>query len=90
MFDAPVLDFDLVSAYATVLSNLPEWDFDLPKKFRRVAKLYEHLLENPFATGWVDIWFRFRPGTRYPSLPDRHDDALVFPMSGAIRATLQE
>ena len=69
-------DYDLSSAYPTAMAliGLPDW-----KNIRLTTDLEEFL---PKTLGYACVDFKFPEGTRYPTLPVRTDNGLVFPLEG--------
>lgn len=75
-FDDTWSDYDLKSAYATAMGTIgrPNW-----KKAYFSKDLSEYSLET---FGFACVDFSFPKGTRYPTLPVRSDNGLIFPLSG--------
>ncbi len=69
-------DFDLSSAYPTAMSliGLPDW-FNIHD-----SKTLDDY--GPETLGFVEVEFEFPPDTRYPTLPVRTDNGLIFPLKG--------
>jgi DNA polymerase type B, organellar and viral len=69
-------DFDLSSAYPTAMSliGLPDW-YGLHDS----KNLDDY---GPETLGFVQVEFEFPVGTRYPTLPVRTDNGLIFPLKG--------
>ncbi len=77
-------DWDLVGAYVTALSTLgvPDWE-----NIRKPRSLYE------FGSGTYGaalVRFSFPPDTRFPCLPCRAENSLIFPLQGESFATAPE
>ncbi len=89
-FEKEVYDYDLRSAYATFLSLIPEWDLSKSLRFKSAKGLYEYIKTNPLAVGYVDLDFQFRNDVRYPSIPIKTPNGLVFLRSGTSCISLQE
>jgi len=70
------IDIDLASAYPTAMSliGLPDW-----KNIHESKKLDDY---TPTTLGYAWIDFKFPSSTRYPVLPVRTDNGLVFPLEG--------
>jgi hypothetical protein len=69
-------DFDLSSAYPTAMSliGMPDWE-----AMRATSRLEDF---TPTALGYAVIEFEFPQGTRFPTLPVRTGNGLVFPLRG--------
>jgi hypothetical protein len=69
-------DYDLKSAYPTGMATIgrPDW-----KNIYYTDDASEFTLET---FGFACVDFRFPDGTRYPTLPVRSDNGLIFPLSG--------
>jgi hypothetical protein len=69
-------DFDLSSAYPTAMSliGLPDW-FNIHDS----KNLDDY---GPETLGFVEVEFEFPADTRYPTLPVRTDNGLIFPLKG--------
>lgn len=69
-------DFDLSSAYPTAMSliGIPDWN-DI-----RVSTEVDDY--GPTVLGYAVIEFEFSKGTRYPTLPVRTGNGLIFPLKG--------
>jgi hypothetical protein len=69
-------DFDLSSAYPTAMSliGLPDW-FNIHDS----KNLDDY---GPETLGFVEVEFEFPGDTRYPTLPVRTDNGLIFPLKG--------
>jgi hypothetical protein len=70
------LDVDLASAYPTAMSmiGLPSW-----RQIRDVKNLKDF---TPTTLGFAWVDFKFPANTRFPTLPVRTDNGLVFPLEG--------
>jgi hypothetical protein len=69
-------DYDLAGAYTTAMAGIKVPDY---------ARLYETKDAHEFTTdvlGLARIHFQFPESTRFPSLPVRYTDGLIFPLSG--------
>jgi len=77
-------DIDLVGAYSTAMATLGmiKWD-----TIRFTKELKNFTLSR---VGIARVKFRFPPDTRFPGLPVRVDDNLIFPMSGETVVTAAE
>ena len=75
-FEDNWIDIDLASAYPTAMSliGLPNW------KAIRESKKLDDFTPTTLGFAWVD--FKFPEGTRYPTLPVRTDNGLIFPLEG--------
>lgn len=75
-FDDRWSDFDLSSAYPTAMSliGFPDWN-DI-----RVSTVVDDY--GPTVLGYAVIDFEFPEGTRYPTIPVRTGNGLVFPLKG--------
>jgi hypothetical protein len=89
-FPGEVYDYDLVSAYGSVMENLPHWDFNAAQSVWDPQKLYSYLTENPTALGQFRITFKFRDSIEYPTLPVPINGNLIFPLQGDTVCTAQE
>ena len=89
-FPGEVYDYDLVSAYGSVMENLPHWDFHTIHAAWDPQKLYNYLTENPTALGQFRIAFKFRDSVEYPTLPVPIEGNLIFPLQGETVCTAQE
>ena len=69
-------DYDLTGAYPTAMATIgkPDW-----KKVRPTQDLNELKAET---FGFTCVDFEFPIGTRYPTLPVRTENGIVFPLSG--------
>ncbi len=69
-------DFDLSSAYPTAMSliGLPDW-----LSIHDSKNLDDY---GPETLGFVEVEFEFPAETRYPTLPVRTDNGLIFPLKG--------
>ena len=69
-------DYDLCGAYTTAMSliGMPHWD-----QIRPTKDLNEF---QPHVLGYAWVKFRFPPKTRFPCLPVRTANGLVFPLEG--------
>ena len=69
-------DYDLSSAYPTAMAliGLPDW-----KNIILTTDVESFL---PTTLGYACVDFKFPKGTRYPTLPVRTDNGLVFPLEG--------
>lgn len=70
------IDIDLASAYPTAMSLIgkPDW-----QSIRDSTRLDDY---TPTTLGFAWVDFKFPATTRYPSLPVRTDNGLVFPLEG--------
>jgi hypothetical protein len=75
-YEADWNDYDLASAYPTAMSliGLPDWDN--PKVSVDLADY------TPTTLGYVHADFRFPEDVRYPTIPVRTNNGLIFPLSG--------
>lgn len=75
-FEDDWIDLDLASAYPTAMSmiGLPDW-----RKIRQTSKLTDF---TPTTLGFACVDFEFPEGTRYPTLPVRTENGLIFPLTG--------
>ena len=69
-------DFDLAGAYTTAMAGIRMPDYEGLYETRDPSKF------NADDLGLARIQFRFPDGTRFPCLPVRYSDGLIFPMSG--------
>lgn len=69
-------DWDLSGAYTTAMCGIgmPDW-----KAIRQTRDLDEF---QPTVMGYARVRFRFPANTRFPSLPVRTDNGLIFPLVG--------
>ena len=77
-------DFDLSSAYATTMSLIgrPNW-----KKFKFSKRLKDY---SPQTLGFACVTFKFPKTVRYPTMPVRTVNGLVFPMEGTTNCSAPE
>ncbi|MCW1913073.1 hypothetical protein OJ996_05790 [Luteolibacter sp. GHJ8] len=77
-------DWDLVGAYVTALSTLgiPDWE-----RIRKPRSLHEF---GPDTYGAASVKFSFPADTRFPCLPVRGENSLIFPLQGVSMATAPE
>lgn len=70
------IDLDLASAYPTAMSmiGMPDWH-----KLRQTNKLSDF---TPTTLGFACVEFEFPKETRYPTLPVRTENGLIFPLTG--------
>jgi hypothetical protein len=74
-----VNDYDLVSAYVSIQAVMPTWDTSDPQEFNNPDECFEYLKKNPFAYGYIKASFiSHKEGIKYPALPVKNDNALVF------------
>lgn len=82
--DWVVYDYDLKSAYGTVQTTLPKFNFEKAKRFTDPKECYEYLLEHQFCFGICSFdEVSHRDGIRYPVLiqRDTEEDVTVFTLS---------
>src|SRR5664280_1218619 len=77
-------DYDLSSAYATAMSLIGRANW---KKFRFSRKVEDY---GPQTLGFACVTFKFPKSIRYPSMPVRTVNGLVFPMEGTTNCTAPE
>lgn len=77
-------DFDLPSAYTTAMLNIYPVDFERCRSSLNVADFTCDVL------GLARVQFEFPEGTRYPSLPVKTDNGLIFPLTGESYCTSPE
>lgn len=75
-FEDNWIDIDLASAYPTAMSliGLPKWHEI------KESKRLKDFTPTTLGFAWVD--FKFDPSVRYPTMPVRSDNGLVFPLEG--------
>jgi hypothetical protein len=75
-YEADWNDYDLASAYPTAMSliGLPDWD---NPQVSRDLEAY-----TPTTLGYVHADFKFPEDVRYPTIPVRTENGLIFPLSG--------
>jgi hypothetical protein len=75
-FEDQWTDYDLSSAYPTAMSMIgkPKW-----KEIRETRNLDDFTHDN---LGLALVEFEFPEDTRYPTMPVRTDNGLIFPLSG--------
>lgn len=75
-FEDHWFDYDLSSAYPTAMSliGMPQWN-----KIRSTKNVKDF---KPETLGFAMVDFEFPEGTRYPTIPVRTPNGLVFPLSG--------
>lgn len=82
--DWVVYDYDLKSAYGTVQTTLPMFNFDKPKRFTDPKECYEYLLDHQFCFGICSFdEVSHRDGIKYPALiqRDTEENVTVFTLS---------
>ena len=89
-FPGGVFDYDLTSAYGSVMEHLPHWDFDTVHTVWDPHKLYTYLSENPTALGLFRISFKFKNWVYFPTLLVPFEGNLIFPLQGETVCTAQE
>ena len=77
-------DYDLTSAYPTAMATIGRVDW---RKIRPVGSLDEIIAED-FAFVCVD--FKFPDNTRYPTLPVRSQNGIIFPLAGRSYCAMPE
>lgn len=77
-------DFDLPSAYTTAMLNIYPVDFERCRCSQNVADFKCDVL------GLARVTFAFPEGTRYPSLPVKTHNGLIFPLTGESYCTSPE
>jgi hypothetical protein len=75
-FEDDWIDIDLASAYPTAMSliGLPDWD-----QLHTSNNIEDY---QPTTLGFAKIEFEFPEHTRYPTMPVRTNNGLVFPLKG--------
>ena len=75
-YEANWTDYDLASAYPTAMSlmGMPQWE-----KFRFSKNLKDYTATT---LGYACVDFKFPDNVRYPTLPVRTQNGLVFPLEG--------
>ncbi|MGV0960259.1 MAG: DNA polymerase [Limnohabitans sp.] len=70
------IDIDLASAYPTAMSliGMPDW------RAITESKRVDDFTPTTLGFAWVD--FKFPTSTRYPTMPVRSDNGLIFPLEG--------
>lgn len=83
-FEDAWTDFDLSGAYPTAMATIgnPKWD-EL-----RVVRSLEEISSDEL--GLVCVDFKFPDATRYPSLPVRSQNGIIFPLSGRTCCAMPE
>ena len=76
-FEDNWIDLDLASAYPTAMSliGMPNW-----KDIKETLQIKDF---TPTTLGFAWIDFEFPKSTKYPSLPVRSDNGLIFPLKGS-------
>lgn len=76
-FEDNWIDMDLASAYPTAMSliGMPDW------RAIRESKRVEDFTPTTLGFAWID--FKFPTSTRYPTLPVRSNNGLIFPLEGS-------
>jgi len=77
-------DWDICSAYTTVLAMLDSIDHN------NSFECMDALQYSPEIPGYANVHFKFPAHTRYPCLPVRTDNGLLFPLEGESFATSPE
>jgi hypothetical protein len=75
-FEDDWIDIDLASAYPTAMSLIGMTDWRAIKESTRV----DDFTPTTLGFAWVD--FKFPGSTRYPTMPVRSDNGLIFPLEG--------
>ncbi len=75
-FEDNWVDIDLASAYPTAMSliGMPDW-----RAIKESTRLDDF---TPVTLGFAWVDFKFPASTRYPTMPVRSDNGLVFPLEG--------
>ena len=75
-FESDWTDYDLTSSYPSAMSviGMPDW-----KNIKVSTDIDEF---TPTSLGACQVEFEFPPETRFPTLPVRTDNGLVFPLKG--------
>lgn len=75
-FEDNWIDIDLASAYPTAMSLIgkPDW-----RAIKESTRLDDY---TPTTLGFAWIEFKFPTTTRYPTMPVRSDNGLIFPLEG--------
>lgn len=79
-----VFDYDMINAYVTAQSTIPQFDFDNPIYFDDHEECFKYLLEHPFSYGVCKFRkLSHKPGIKYPVLVQRDYDenATIFTLS---------
>ncbi len=77
-------DYDLPGAYTTAMCLLRPLDYDNARSCRYADEFHADMM------GAARVKFRFPVGTRFPCLPVRDNDVLLFPLSGESVCTSPE
>ena len=91
--DALIYDYDLASAYGSIMSIIPEWNMMQMDSFFNSEHLYDFLKQgmNILSHGFVDIsHFKFKGDVKYPGFPIKDSGSIIFVKEGSTVATLQE
>ena len=83
-FEDDWYDYDLTSAYPTAMATIGKIDW---RKIRPIANI-EELKDGSLAFVCVD--FKFPPNVRYPTLPVRTQNGIVFPLEGRSYCAMPE
>ena len=77
-------DYDLSGAYPTAMAliRLPDW-----KKARFTTNIHDFGIDT---LGYASVEFEFRRGIRYPTLPVRTENGLIFPRKGVSNCAAPE
>lgn len=80
-------DYDLQSAYPSTMSliGIPDWD-----GIRQIKDLDELLSYKPVDLVFCNVEFEFPDSVRYPCLPVRTDNGLIFPRKGVSSTHISE
>lgn len=83
-FEDTWTDYDLQSAYPTAMAliGIPIWS--------DMFTTNDVSLFTPTTLGYVDVEFEFPPSVRYPVLPVRTDNGIIFPRTGRSRCSAPE
>lgn len=83
-FEDNWVDIDLASAYPTAMSliGMPDW-----RAIRESTRVDDF---TPVTLGFAWVDFKFPANTRYPTMPVRSDNGLVFPLEGTTYCSAPE
>ncbi len=80
--EAVIYDYDFVSAYASAMLTINQWDFENYEEIYNADIIYKKLCENPDQLALLKIEFEFKDNVAFPGIPVRLDNGILFPKKG--------